>query len=42
MRKKLSIQFVRFQNFDYLIDLEDCLLIFDDSCEEIYSDKMFV
>ena len=42
MRKKLSIQFVRFQNFDFIIDLEDCLLIFDDSCEEIYSDKTFV
>ena len=42
MKKKLSIQFLRFQNFDFLADLEDCLLIFDDSCEEIYSDKTFV
>ena len=42
MKKKLSIQFLRFQNFDFLADLEDCLFIFDDSCEEIYSDKTFV
>ena len=42
MTKKLSIQFLHFQNFDFLVDLEDCLLIFDDSCEEIYSVKTFV
>ena len=42
MRKELSIKFVRFQNFDFLVELEDCLLIFDDSCDEIYSEKTFV
>ena len=42
MKKKLSIQYPRFQNFDFLVDLEDFLLIFDDSCEEIYSKKTFV
>ena len=42
LRKKLSVQFLRFQNFDFLMNLEDCLLIFDDSCEEFYSNKTFV
>ena len=42
MRKKLSVQFLRFQNFDFLVNLEDCLLIFDDTCEEFSSDKTFV
>ena len=42
MRKKLSFQFLRFKNFDFPIDLKDCLLIFDDSCEKIYSDKTFL
>ena len=41
-KKKLSIQLLQFRDFDFLFDLEDCLLIFADSCEKIYSDKTFV
>lgn len=39
---QLNIQFMRFTNFDVTKDLENCLLIFDDSCEEIYNEKEFV
>ena len=42
MKKNLSIQFLCFRNCDFLVDLEDCLLIFDDSCKEIYSEKTSV
>ncbi len=37
-----NIEFVRFVNFDITKNLENCLLIFDDSCEEIFNDKEFV
>ena len=42
MTTKLNIQFIKFSSFDVTKELEDCLLIFDDSCEEIFSDKEFV
>ena len=34
IKKNFSIQFLHFQNADFLVGLEDFLLIFDDSCEE--------
>ena len=44
MEKELhgKIEFVKGVNFDMITQLEECLLIFDDSCEEIYSDTRFV
>lgn len=42
MQSDLDIQFVPCTDFDMIENLTDCLLIFDDSCEEIYEDKRFV
>ena len=39
---KLSLTFIKFNGFDNLRNLENILLVFDDSCEEIYNDKDFV
>ena len=41
IEKQLNIQFQKFSNFDVISNLEDCLLIFDDSCEDIFNDKEF-
>ena len=37
LEAKLNIQFTKFSSFE----LENCLLVFDDSCEEIFNDKEF-
>jgi adenylate kinase family enzyme len=42
MRSELNIQFVPCIDFEMIEKLTDCLLIFDDSCEQIYDDKRFV
>jgi hypothetical protein len=41
-RMQIDIHFMPCVDFEMIKDLSDCLLIFDDSCEEIYSDKHFV
>ena len=30
-----------FSSFEQISELDDCLLVFDDSCEEIFNDKLF-
>ena len=42
MAKKLNIESVACLNFSMIKKLEDCLLVFDDSCEKIYQEKEFV
>lgn len=42
MQTTLNIEFIPCINFEMIKNLENCLLIFDDSCEEIYQDKNFV
>ena len=42
MSEKLDIEFVSCLNFQMIKQLENCLLVFDDSCEEIYQEKEFV
>ena len=42
MAKKLNIDFVPSLDFSMIKKLYDCLLVFDDSCEEIYQKKEFV
>ena len=37
-----NIVFKKFTNLEFLKNTENCLLIFDDSCEEIFNDKEFV
>ena len=41
LEAKLNIQFTKFPSFDLISELENCLLVFDDSCEEIFNDKEF-
>ena len=38
----IRINFVKFDGFDRLRIIENILLVFDDSCEEIYIDKDLV
>ena len=40
--RRIHIEFVKFDGFDRLRNIENILLVFDDSCEEIYNDKQFV
>ena len=42
MQQNLNVEFVPCIDFDMIENLRDCLLIFDDSCEEIYNDKRFL
>lgn len=42
VHEKINVQFIKFSNFDITDNLSDCLLIFDDSCEEIFNDQKFV
>ena len=42
MEQKLGVIFKKYANLEFLNNLENCLLIIDDSCEEIYNDKEFV
>ena len=39
---KYGVIFKKYANLEFLNNLENCLLIIDDSCEEIYNDKEFV
>ena len=41
-RVALNIEFLSNLDFELIKQLENCLLIFDDSCEEIYNSKEFV
>ena len=42
MSEKLDIEFIPCLDFEMIKNLENCLLVFDDSCEEIYQEKEFV
>ena len=39
---RIQIEFVKFDGFHCLRNIENILLVFDDSCEKIYIDKEFV
>ena len=41
LEAKLNIQFTKFSSFDLISELENCLLVFDDSGEEIFNDRVF-
>ena len=41
MEQKLGVIFKKYANLEFLNNLENCLLIIDDSCEENYNDKEF-
>ena len=42
MEDKLDIEFLPCLDFEMIKNLHDCMLVFDDSCEEIYQQKEFV
>ena len=42
MERTLGVTFKKYANLEFLNSLANCLLIIDDSCEEIYNDKEFV
>ena len=39
---EVNVKFMKFNGFESLRNLENVLLVFDDSCENIYDDKEFV
>ena len=39
---EVNVKFMKFNRFESLRNLENVLLVFDDSCEDIYNDKEFV
>ena len=41
IERNLNIFFTIFSGFDFISQLENCLFVFDDSFEEIFSDKEF-
>ena len=41
IERNLNILFTKFSGFNFISQLENCLLVFDDSCEEIFNDKEF-
>ena len=41
IERNLNMFFTKFSGFDFISQLENCLLVFDDSCEEIFNDKEF-
>lgn len=42
MKRDVNIEFLPCIDFDMIEGLTDCLLVFDDSCEEIYNDRRFL
>ena len=41
-RKIQQIEFIKYSGLDITKKFSDCLLVYDDSCEEIFNDKEFV
>ena len=41
IERNLNVFFTKFSGFEFSSQLENCLLVFDDSCEEIFNDKEF-
>ena len=40
--REVNVEFMNFNGLESLRNLENVLLVFDDSCEDIYNDKEFV
>ena len=41
IEREVNIFFTKFFGFEFISQLENCLLVFDDSCEENFNDKEF-
>ena len=42
LERKINIQFKKFSSFEQISQLDDCFLVFDDSCEEVFMIKNFL
>ena len=40
LERKMNIQFKKFTIFEVVSEIEECLLVFDDPCDKIFSDKL--
>ena len=40
--RKSNVKFIKFNGFESIRDLENFLLVFEDSCEDVDDDKEFV
>ena len=41
IERKISNQFIKFSSFEQISEVDDYLLVFDDSCEETFNEKNF-
>ena len=41
-QRKLEIEFKQLSSFEIVNNLRDCLIVFDDTCKEIFNEKSFV
>ena len=39
---KFDIEFIKLSSFEIVNNLRDCMIVFDDTCEEIFNEKDFV
>ena len=39
---KFDIEFIKWSSFEIVNNLHDCMIVFDDTCEEIFNEKDFV
>ena len=39
---KFDIEFIKLSSFEIVNNLRDCLIVFDDTCKEIFNEKDFV
>ena len=39
---KFDIEFIKLSSFEIVNNLQDCMIVFDDTCEEVFNEKDFV
>ena len=39
---KFDIEFIKLSSFEFVNNLRDCMIVFEDTCEEIFNEKDFV
>ena len=42
LTKENEIEFIKLSSFEIVHNFRDCVIVFDDACEEIFSEKDFV
>ena len=41
-KHKIVIEFIQLSSFEIVINLRDCMIVFDDTCEKVFNEKNFV